>query len=135
VLRPETKARARALQVLYAWELQGRPPLEQVVAGLAGEGERTSWEPGLAIASRVVGDLPRLDSVLRRTAEHWRWDRIGLVERNVLRLAASELIEGETPPRVVIDEAVRLARWYAGPKAPAFVNGVLDAVARRLGRL
>jgi N utilization substance protein B len=121
--------------VLYAWEVQGRPPLEQVVSGLAGGGDAEPWAPGVALASRVVSDLPRLDDVIRRTAEHWRLDRIGLVERNVLRLAASELLAGETPGPVVIDEAVRLARWYAGPKAPAFVNGVLDALARRLGRL
>jgi N utilization substance protein B len=123
------------LQVLYAWEVQGRPPLEQVVSGLAGDDDTGSWKPGLAIASRVVANLPRLDEVIRRTAEHWRLDRIGLVERCVLRLGASELLEGVTPGPVVIDEAVRLARWYAGPKAPAFVNGVLDALARRLGRL
>jgi N utilization substance protein B len=50
-------------------------------------------------------------------------------------MAILELLEGETPPRVALDEAVRLARWFGGPKSPGFVNGVLDRVARDLGRL
>jgi len=62
-------------------------------------------------------------------------ERIGAVERNILRLALYELEEGEAAPAVIINEAVRLAHWFAGAKAPAFVNGVLDALARRLGRL
>jgi len=60
---------------------------------------------------------------------------VGVVERNILRLALAELDEGLTPPKVVIAEAVKLAHWFAGSKAPAFVNGVLDAVARELGVL
>ena len=58
-----------------------------------------------------------------------------MVEKSILRLALAELAEGSTPPRVVIDEAVKLAHWFAGAKAPAFVNGVLDAVAREYGAL
>jgi len=58
-----------------------------------------------------------------------------VVERNILRLALAELAEGATPSRVVIDEAVKLAHWFAGAKAPGFVNGVLDSVARESGAL
>jgi N utilization substance protein B len=134
VLRPETKARARALQILYAWEAQGRPALADVAAELAG-GDLRRWQRGLALAGDVVTGLARLDGEIAGCAEHWRLERIGAVERNILRLGALELMGERTPPAVAIDEAVRLARWFAGPKAPAFVNGVLDALARRLGRL
>lgn len=89
----------------------------------------------MALAERVAADVGRLDAEIARSAEHWRLERIGTVERNILRLGTLELMEERTPPAVAIDEAVRLARWFAGPKAPAFVNGVLDALARRLGRL
>ena len=66
---------------------------------------------------------------------NWRLERLGAVERSVLRIGAAELIREETPPRVVVQEAVRLAERYAGAKSARFVNGVLDALARRMGRL
>jgi N utilization substance protein B len=135
VLRPETRARARALQLLYAWEAQDRPPLAEVVRELAGGKDRRRWQSGAALAERVTAEVGRLDAEIAQSAEHWRLERIGAVERNILRLGTWELLGEETPPAVAIDEAVRLARWFAGPKAPGFVNGVLDALARRLGRL
>jgi N utilization substance protein B len=136
VLRPETRARARALQLLYAWDLQGRPPLGEVAANLAEPGVRgRCWQSGIELARRVVGEVDRLDQAIAATAEHWRLERLGVVERNILRLGTMELSGTPTPAPVVIDEAVRLARWFAGPQAPGFVNGVLDALARRLGRL
>jgi len=134
VLRPETRARARALQLLYAWEAQDRPPLAEVLGALAAN-DRRRWQSGLALAEGVTAQVARLDAEIAQSAEHWRLERIGAVERNILRLGTWELLGEATPPAVAIDEAVRLARWFAGPKAPGFVNGVLDALARRLGRL
>jgi N utilization substance protein B len=135
VQRPETRARARALQLLYAWELSGRPSLDAVIARVAGMYGRWSRPDDRAaeLAQRAVAGAQSLDARLERAAEHWRLERVGLVERSILRLALAELEEQVTPPRVVIDEAVRLAQWFAGAKAPAFVNGVLDAAARELG--
>ena len=57
------------------------------------------------------------------------------MDRNVLRLALAELERGETPVKVVIDEAIRLARWFGAARSPAFVNGILDRVARERGWL
>jgi N utilization substance protein B len=137
VERPETKARARALQVLYAWDLSGRPSIDTVVTRLARTygAVPTGYDRGAELAARAVAGQQEYDRRLERIAEHWRFERIGLVERNILRLAMAELDEGTTPPRVVIDEAVKLSHWFGGVKSPAFVNGVLDAVARELGRL
>jgi N utilization substance protein B len=121
---------------LYAWDAQDRPPLTDVAADLAGSGDADHhWDSGIALASRVVDGVERLDQEIARSADNWRLERIGAVERNILRLGAFELLEEQVPPAVAIDEAVRLAHWFAGPKAPGFVNGVLDALARRVGRL
>jgi N utilization substance protein B len=87
------------------------------------------------LADAVASDAERLDAEIETAVEAWRLSRLGTVEHNILRLALHELLAQNTPPRVVIDEAVRLAHWFAGLKAPAFVNGVLDALARRHGRL
>ena len=62
-------------------------------------------------------------------------ERLAVVDRNVLRLALAELEEGAVPTKVVIDEAIRLARWFGSSRSPAFVNGILDRVARERGRL
>ena len=135
--RPETRARARALQLLYAWELSGEPSIETVVARVAAMYGRApqGYDRGADLAAQAVVGQPEFDRQVADAAEHWRFERVGVVERNILRLALAELAEGVTPARVVIDEAVKLAHWFAGAKAPAFVNGVLDAVARESGAL
>lgn len=136
MLRRETKVRARALQLLYAWEQQHRRPLAEVAAALGVEDGRLPEGAGaLALAGRVTAHADALDEDIEAAADKWRLARIGMVERNILRLGLHELLEGKVPPRVVIDEGIRLAQWFAGDKAPAFVNGVLDALARRHGRL
>jgi N utilization substance protein B len=87
------------------------------------------------LALAVASHLEQLDREIESAADHWRLERIGVVEKHILRLALHEIQTGQVPAPVAIDEAVKLARWFAGAKSPAFVNGVLDALARRLGRL
>lgn len=135
MLRAETKARARALQVLYAWELHGYPSIDALAGDLTTRPDDPEWRRAERLARGVVEQRARLDEAITATADRWRLERIGTVERNILRLGLHELLAGDPPAPVVIDEAVRLARWFAGDQAPAFVNGVLDALARRLGRL
>jgi N utilization substance protein B len=92
---------------------------------------------------RVAGPIVRyvaqkqrgLDEELAEVTTNWRLERIGAVERCVLRMAAAELSIGETPPRVVIQEAVTLAERFGSAASAKFVNGVLDALARRMGRM
>jgi transcription antitermination protein NusB len=137
VLRAETKARARALQMLYAWELTGNLPIAETATRLA---RLTGPDPLVfdraeALATGVVEAAESLDRETEAAADNWRLSRIGTVERNILRLATYELRLGEEPPKVVINEAVQLAHWFAGAKAPAFINGVLDRIAHSLGRL
>lgn len=137
MLRPETRSRARAFQLLYAWETQGRPALDEVVPGVAHllRPSPAELEGALALCEVAIARQQELDERIARASEHWRHDRIGLAERLILRIAAVELMEDLAPPRVVIDEALWLARRFASPSAVPFINGVLDRVARDLGRL
>ena len=123
--------------MLYAWDIGSEPTMAKVAYRLMESDARTSKSFGTAetLASGVIDNVDQLDAEIRASADNWRFERIGVVERNILRLALHEIRSGTAPVAVVIDEAVRLAHWFAGPKAPAFVNGVLDGVARRLGYL
>jgi len=138
MLRIETRSRARALQILYAWELQGGsrsiPAVVNGVARLTGLQARI-LDRAEQLAAGVVNEVDALDAEVAQAAENWRMSRIAVVERNILRLGIHELHRGEVPPKVAIDEAVQLAHWFGGARAPGFVNGVLDAVAHSLGRL
>ena len=78
----------------------------------------------------VAEDMGAIDERLRAAARNWRLERMAVVDRSVLRLAAYELLHTETPVAVVIDEAVRMAKRFGDDPSPAFVNGVLDGVAR-----
>lgn len=152
-VRAETRARALALQLLYAREMMTAAPAGGGGPAAAPEtralSREAAWsgvlrlspttpkvqERALALADEVMRRLDELDGHIRRAAEHWRLERLAPVDRHILRLGVAELTDGQTPPRVVLDEAVRLARWFGGGKSPGFVNGVLDRVARDLGRL
>ncbi len=137
VLRPETRARARALQLLYAWEIDGRAPVEELLPGVA---RITGSPPGIlleavALAAGVVARREEIDEAFGRATSNWRIERLALVDRNILRLGVFELMSGAVPPKVTIDEALYLAHRFGGVQSAAFVNGVLDTVARTLGRL
>jgi N utilization substance protein B len=136
-LRTETRVRARALQLLYAWDTDGRPTLSGLRPGV----ERlTAAQPEIAraaaaLAEGVASRCGELDALCLRATEHWRLDRLAVVDRNILRIAVYELLEQRAPPRVAIDEALWLAHRFGGEQSPGFVNGVLDAIAHALGRL
>jgi transcription antitermination protein NusB len=137
MLRAETKARARALQVLYSMEVTDSLALVDAVtrmARLTGP-DPLVYDQAEALAESVLREKGELDRHAADAADNWRIDRIAAVERNILRIGIHELLLGEAPPKVVIDEAVQLAHWFGGAKAPGFINGVLDRVARSLGRL
>ena len=113
-------ARRDALFVLYQWDLTGRPIVSQPeeIDPFARE-----------LAEAVVGREPELDRRIDEVSEGWPADRLGVLERNILRIGIAEL-EGDTvPPEVAIAEAVALAKRYASPEAARLVNGILARVA------
>jgi len=133
----ETRARARALQALYAWDMRGGVDLERVATQVWDDLAITPEERRVAgpIVRAVAQKQRHLDDELTEVTTNWRLERIGAVERCVLRMAAAELSIGDTPPRVVIQEAVTLAERFGSAASAKFVNGVLDALARRMGRI
>ncbi|HTE44542.1 MAG TPA: transcription antitermination factor NusB [Gemmatimonadaceae bacterium] len=135
--RVETRARARVLQALYAWDLRGEQQLERVATQIWDDLSVPPDERRLAglLVDTVSKHGAELDKEISEVTTNWRIERLGVVDRCVLRMAAAELRRDETPPRVVIQEAVRLAERYGTLKSAKFVNGVLDALARRMGRM
>ncbi len=136
-MRIETRARSRALQALYAWDVRGERDLLRIASQVWDDLSVGPEERRLAgmIVRTIASSLERVDRELTEVTTNWRMERLGAIERSVLRIGAAELIREETPPRVVLQEAVRLAERYASPQSARFVNGVLDALARRMGRL
>ena len=136
-MRVESRGRARALQALYAWDLRSGEDLTSVAVrvwdDLAVSPEERKFAGG--IVRTVAGSHAELDEGLMAVTDNWRLERLGAIERSVLRLGAAELRRGEAPPRVVIQEAVRLAERFGSAASARFVNGVLDAYARRAGLL
>jgi N utilization substance protein B len=115
-------ARRTAFFLLYQWDVTGRP-----LASLY-EGEIDDW--ARQTASAVAADAPALDRRITDAAEGWSADRLGAVERNILRIAVHELEGSEVPDEVAIDEAVTLAKRYASDDAGKLVNGILGRIVR-----
>lgn len=131
------RGRARALQALYAWDLRPREDLGEVAVRVWDDLAVTADERKFAshLMRKVISDLPKLDKEIGELTTNWRMERLGVIERSVLRLGAAELAQGETPPKVAIQEAVRLAERFGSARSARFVNGVLDAFARQIGAI
>ena len=129
-----TKARECAFQLLYQWQITGER-MEAVVASFWKVRSATPVARALAerLARGAQAKAEALDAEIAEAATHWRLERIAPVDRTILRLGAYELgDEAETPAAVVIDEAVELAKRFGDEGSPAFVNGVLDAIRKKL---
>ena len=142
-LPKETRHRGReaALQMLYQWEVgrvsmfevrqtfwthaeEGREPLPEDVRAFA-----------TALADGVADGVDEIDPLISEAAEHWRLERMNVMDRLILRLAVYEFLhQPETPGKVIINEALELARSFSGDEAVRFINGLLDGIRRRLGR-
>jgi N utilization substance protein B len=132
------RARAAALQMLYQWEV-GRVSADEAIVTYwpARDPEEALAAPLQALANDLVRNtiarVSEIDAMLARHAQNWRVERMAVIDRLVLRLAVSEMLASpDTPPRVVINEAIELARAYSGDEAVGFVNGILDAVRKEL---
>ncbi|WP_052850824.1 transcription antitermination factor NusB [Streptomyces avicenniae] len=125
-----SKARKRALQILFEADQRAAAPTE-VLAGWVALARGDERQPPVSEYTRtlVEGYEPRaerIDELIAQYAVSWPLDRMPVVDRNILRLAAYELIwEDDTPDAVVLDEAVQLAREFSTDESPAFVNGLL----------
>jgi N utilization substance protein B len=127
------------LQILFQWDMRHLPVDECI--RLFNETLYTEGEnPGRTrddsfVESLVRGTVerqPEIDAMIKKHLEHWRLERMATVDRNILRLATYELMQTVTPPAVVIDEALELARRFSNDEAVQFVNGVLDAAHKEI---
>jgi N utilization substance protein B len=128
------KARESALQILYQLEFDEMD---------AGEAHDAFWRKRRAPAGakdyclRLVEGISshqkEIDEAIQSISEHWRIARMALIDRNILRLAAFELLRDRSiPPAIVINEAIEIAKKYSGPEAAIFVNGILDALRKKI---
>jgi transcription antitermination protein NusB len=130
-MKSRTRARSVALQVLYEVDMSSHPPGAVMQQRLAD----VELTPELAEFVRriVFGVLPlteSLDHAIAKYAPEWPFDQIASIDRNILRIATWEFtVDGETPVKVAINEAVELAKLYGSDSAPRFVNGVLGSLA------
>ena len=130
-MKPRTRARALALQVLYEVDMANHPPAEVFEARL----EETPLSPELTEFARqiIFGVLPLttvLDTSIAQYAPEWPFDQIAAIDRNILRMACWEFaVFHDTPIKVAINEAVELAKLYGSDSAPRFINGVLGSLA------
>jgi N utilization substance protein B len=115
-------SRRTALFLLYQWDVTGEP-----LASLY-EGEVDEW--ARVTAEAVAADAPDLDARITEAAEGWTADRLGAIERNILRIAVHEVEGDDVPDEVAIDEAVTLAKRYATDDAAKLVNGILGRIVR-----
>jgi N utilization substance protein B len=135
------RARETAIQMLYQWEV-GRASMAEVTQTFwlqddteMGELPEELREFATSLAAGVVTRVADLDPIISDAAEHWRLERMNVLDRLILRLAVYELLyETETPGRVIINEALELARTFSNDDAVRFVNGILDAIRRKLER-
>jgi N utilization substance protein B len=135
------QARELAVQMLYQWEV-GRLSVAEVADSFwrVGEIPESSVAPRVrararALMAGTIEHVGEIDALLEDASRNWRLDRMPVVDRLVLRLAIYELLhQRATPPPVVIDEALDLVRRFSTEEAVPFVNGVLDAIHRRLAQ-
>ena len=135
--RLETRGRARALQALYAADMRDFTQLKRIASQVFDDLSIVPEERVFASAliATVAEHGAKIDAALSDVTDNWRFERLGAIERSVLRVAAAEFQREEAPVKVVLQEAVRLAERFGTERSARFVNGVLDAYARRLGRL
>lgn len=120
--------------MLFQWDIT-RDTIDHISTTFFENQEESSGVAEFArlLVTRTVEHVEELDVLIQRHAEHWRLDRMAIVDRNLLRLATQEfLYDKETPKTVVINEAIEIARRFSSQESPQFINGILDSIKKEL---
>ena len=130
------KARICALQMLFQYDI-ARPSVDEITGcyweAFGDEMGNVAREFSNHLALGAISHLEEIDELIKKRAEHWRIQRMAVVDRNILRLAIYEFLhEDDTPKTVVINEALEIARRFSTFEATQFINGILDAIKRDL---
>jgi len=129
------KAREYALQMLFQWEVGAHDPA-RVEASFwkSARAEKKTRDFANRLFEGTVGVEKELDRLIEKHAENWRLDRLAAIDRNILRLAVYELRAADNPAKVVINEALELAKKFSSEDSAPFINGILDAVRKALAK-
>jgi len=138
--QPRHRGREAAIQMLYQWEV-GRTPIAEVCerfwvdAPIDSPVEDEVRAFATRLADGVVAHVSEIDPLITEAADHWRIERMQVMDRLILRLAVYEFLYAtDTPGKVVINEALELARTFSADDSVRFINGILDAIRRTRGR-
>ena len=129
-------SRELALKFLYQFVLNGGDLDEQIKLFL----ERNSSQEGVEnfmkeLVMSLVSKMKEVDEIIQKYSDHWDLDRMTVIDRNILRIGACELLFNfSTPPKVVINEAIDIAKKYGNEDSPEFINGILDKVYNEIGQ-
>src|SRR5712692_4364464 len=136
---PRHRAREAALQILYQWEIAGRTAEQAADTFFTRQWPGADEPPGdlRAFATQLAVDtserLSEIDALIAETAKRWRPERMAVLDRLILRMAICEMLrDANTPPPVVINEALELARTFTTEESVKFINGMLDAIRKKI---
>ena len=131
------RSRRRALQVLFEWDIRGGPIDSAILHfydTLYSEENENQPKPDRFMEELVRGTVAsssQIDKQIEEKSQHWRLERMPVVDRTIIRLAIYEMSMNAIPAAIVIDEALDLARQFSGDESISFINGILDAVHRQ----
>jgi N utilization substance protein B len=128
------EARELVLKSLYCWEISGKKP-EEVFADLSSQVEldNSSRVFSRDLFNSVLKHQKEIDDLIKKNVQHWDFSRIAVVDKNILRIGICELLYlDDIPLKVSLDEAIELAKKYSSEDSGSFVNGVLDAIAKKI---
>ncbi|HIJ91433.1 MAG: transcription antitermination factor NusB [Desulfobulbaceae bacterium] len=130
------KARELALNALFQGEMTATSAVENFPLLCENfEINKKAIPYGRELVWGITDKWEEINAKIEESAVNWRVSRMSVLDRNIIRLAAYELIyKEEVPPRVAIDEAIELAKRYCGEDSPAFINGILDAILKNIGK-
>ena len=121
------------MQMLFQWDLSPQEPAKlEAKFWRAAKAADSTRDFANSLFERAAKDVAALDELIVKHADNWRFERLAAIDRAILRLAICELRAGETPFKVVLNEAVGLAKKFSSEEAGAFVNGILDAAHKTL---
>lgn len=136
-MRKRTKAREYALQILYAVDITKDEPKKCIEHFWQGSEESSGEVKKFAeqLVDGVSHKIKEIDKLISQYATNWQLERMAVIDRNVLRFAAYELLfMKDIPPKVSINEAIDVAKKYGGPDSGKFVNGILDKINKTEGK-
>jgi transcription antitermination protein NusB len=128
-----TKAREFAMQMLFQWDMSQQDPAKlEVKFWRAAKAADATRDFANQLFEGTARDTQVLDEIIVKHADNWRFERLAAIDRAILRLAIYELRATDTPPKVVLNEAVELAKKFSSEDSGAFVNGILDAFRKTM---